>query len=81
MKKSEAIKLISDKLNRVDSYFETQEEKNNFAQDILSSLEHSGMVPAVYFPYDCLHTMRESCPACNPNEYNMYNNWESENEQ
>ena len=53
MKRSEAINIISEKLNRIDSYFQDQSEKSTFAEEILKELESFGMVPPTYYPYSC----------------------------
>lgn len=81
MKRSEALDIIRNTINyglkhygASSGNFQTELTPN----EILTALEGAGMMAPIHYPYTCGCSMSGMCPACNPNEYKMYNKWEPE---
>lgn len=81
MKRSEMINAIHSKLNEMS---DGGLISNYWAKEILFVVENAGMVPPPVElkkrGYNCLCTMREGCPECDPYGKYYENKWEPENE-
>lgn len=76
MKRSEMFKLIQNII--VETMSSKQIASSDVTQRILNTIEKNGMLPPINYPYSCNCPMISMCPKCQPNEYKMYNVWESE---
>jgi len=75
MKRSEMRKHLFDVF---DKFLVENTGSTNLVDVFLDACLEKGMQPPVYYPYSCSCSMTGSCPACNLNEYKMYNRWEPE---
>ena len=74
MRRNEMLKIMHD---LISEDLCTREEFNVEDCDrLLTAMEAAGMLPAVYYPFECCCSTRSKCPNCSPDEYKMYNTWE-----